>query len=147
MAKGRKPAIGGLARPEGFLDDVVYPIAQKAARKVGQVSFTSNLPRNARRKITSVANRVEDEAAVRRFKSYSRKAKTAKSRRTQVLSAKKADAVYSGESVRNAKKAEIYQNKANVAWLRAEGKQDYKQKRMMKRVAKFSAKSQKRSAR
>jgi hypothetical protein len=34
MAKGRKPAIGGLARPEGILDDVVYPIAGKAARKV-----------------------------------------------------------------------------------------------------------------
>ena len=32
MAK--KPAITGLARPEGILDDVVYPIVQKAAKKV-----------------------------------------------------------------------------------------------------------------
>ena len=35
MAKGRKPAIAGVARPEGFLDDVVRPVIQKAAKSVG----------------------------------------------------------------------------------------------------------------
>jgi hypothetical protein len=70
VAKGRKPAIGGLARPQGFLDDVVYPIAQKAARKVGNVSFTSNLPRNARTKITRAAKEIEGRASSRRGTSY-----------------------------------------------------------------------------
>lgn len=33
MAKGRKPAISGLARPQGW-DDVVKPIAKGAAKRV-----------------------------------------------------------------------------------------------------------------
>ena len=66
MAK--KPAITGLARPEGILDDVVYPIVQKAARKVGQVSFTS-------KKITRAAKNVERGAEMRRQLSYLKKEK------------------------------------------------------------------------
>jgi hypothetical protein len=41
MAKGRKPAIGGLARPEGFLDDVVRPVVQKAAKAVAKKTLSS----------------------------------------------------------------------------------------------------------
>ena len=146
MAKGRKPAIDGFARPQGILDDVVYPIVQKAARKVANKAMVGTSKKSY--KIYSKATRLEDEAAVRRFKSYANKAYTGKTRKTRVLSAKKADAVYYGDSVRNAKKAEIYQNKANIAWLRAGGaKSDSEQKRMMKRVRKFSTKAEKRSAR
>jgi hypothetical protein len=47
MAKGRKPAIGGLARPEGFLDDVVYPIAQKAARKFPEMAARASSRRGS----------------------------------------------------------------------------------------------------
>lgn len=33
-AKGRKPAITGIARPEGIIDDVVIPLGRKAVKKV-----------------------------------------------------------------------------------------------------------------
>lgn len=32
MARGRKPAITGMARPEGIIDDVVIPVARAATR-------------------------------------------------------------------------------------------------------------------
>ena len=70
MAKGRKPAITGMSRPQGILDDVVYPLAQKAARKVRNVSFTSNLPKNSRTKITRTAREIEQRASSRRGVSY-----------------------------------------------------------------------------
>lgn len=73
MAKGRKPAIGGLARPQGFLDDVVYPIVQKGARKVQNAAFTSNLPRKARARISHSARKIESGMDVRREISYMRK--------------------------------------------------------------------------
>ena len=34
MAKGRKPAIGGLARPEGFVDDVIIRTAKKVGKAI-----------------------------------------------------------------------------------------------------------------
>lgn len=40
MAKGRKPAITGVARPEGFLDDIVRPIIQKGAKAVAKKTLT-----------------------------------------------------------------------------------------------------------
>ena len=70
MAKGRKPAITGMSRPQGILDDIVYPLAQKAARKVQNVSFTSNLPKNSRTKITRTAREIEQRASSRRGVSY-----------------------------------------------------------------------------
>lgn len=85
MAKGRKPAIDGLARPQGILDDVVYPIVQKAARKVGNVSFTSNLPRNARTKITRKASSLESKMAQKRMSSYIRKSEKADFRAEKAL--------------------------------------------------------------
>jgi len=70
MAKGRKPAITGMSRPQGILDDIVYPLAQKAARKVQNVSFTSNLSKNSRTKITRTAREIEQRASSRRGVSY-----------------------------------------------------------------------------
>ena len=61
MAKGRKSAIAGVARPEGFLDDVVRPVVQKAARKVKDVAFTSNLPRRVRTPISRNARVIESK--------------------------------------------------------------------------------------
>lgn len=50
MAKGRKPAITGLARPEGIVDDIIIPAAQSlalgAARKVSRVR-TPNVAKRA----------------------------------------------------------------------------------------------------
>lgn len=40
MAKGRKPAITGVARPEGFLDDIVRPIIQKGAKAVAKKTLS-----------------------------------------------------------------------------------------------------------
>lgn len=40
MAKSRKPAITGVARPEGFLDDIVRPIIQKGAKAVANKTLS-----------------------------------------------------------------------------------------------------------
>jgi hypothetical protein len=34
MAKTKKPAITGMSRPEGIIDDIIFPIADKALRTV-----------------------------------------------------------------------------------------------------------------
>lgn len=72
MAKGRKPAITGVARPEGFLDDIVRPIIQKGAKKVKDVSFTSNLPKNVRTGISRSARTVETKVAAKRAAGYAK---------------------------------------------------------------------------
>ena len=70
MAKSRKPAIANVARPEGFLDDIVRPIIQKNAKKVADVSFTSNLPRKTRANITRSANQLEEKTMRKRNVGY-----------------------------------------------------------------------------
>ena len=73
MAKGRKPAIDGLARPQGILDDVVYPIVQKAARKVANKTITGTSNKSYR--VYQRALQMEDAVKARRLESYTRKAK------------------------------------------------------------------------
>jgi hypothetical protein len=65
VAKGRKPAIDGLARPQGILDDVVYPIAQKAGRQIQKAARRTGAY-NAWRK----ASELEARASSRRGTSY-----------------------------------------------------------------------------
>ena len=72
MAKGRKPAIDGLARPQGILDDVVYPLVQKAARKVANKTITGTSKKSYR--TYQRALQVEDAMKARRGASYTRKA-------------------------------------------------------------------------
>ena len=64
MAKGRKPAITGMARPQGLLDDVVYPIVQKAARKVANKTITGTSKKSYRK--YSRALQVEDMMRLKR---------------------------------------------------------------------------------
>jgi len=108
MAAKKKPAIANVARPQGFIDDVIYPIAQKAARKVGNVSFTSNLPRKARTKISRAASKLESGVAQKRMSSYSRK--------TNKYSAK-LDKALEENKFRAANK---YARKTNVNWEKAD---------------------------
>ena len=96
MAKGRKPAIDGLARPQGFLDDIVRPIIQKGARKVadktlkqGSIDLYKKYPKstsmgrairggqNKRHKIGSTALDISTEMANKRAKAYQSAARKA----------------------------------------------------------------------
>jgi hypothetical protein len=71
MAKGRKPAIDGLARPQGILDDVVYPLVQKAARKVANKTITGTSKKSYRAYVRAAG--VEDAMRLKRAKSYRQK--------------------------------------------------------------------------
>lgn len=114
MAKGRKPAIDGLARPQGFLDDIVRPIIQKGARKVANKAMVGTSKRSYR--IMSAADKLEDKVAKKRIASYYRRGEkklggdmliSAKNRRHQkaVVLAEKADALERSASVRKVAKA------------------------------------------
>jgi len=62
MAKSRKPAITGLARPQGIIDDVVYPIASRVLRSSAVKKATKGHSR-----------RLAAKAESRQVSSYSRK--------------------------------------------------------------------------
>ena len=68
MAKSRKPAIGGLARPEGFLDDMVYPLAQKATRAIGRRALSKGNSKGIMRSASATS-----KIATARAKSYGKK--------------------------------------------------------------------------
>lgn len=127
MAKGRKPAIDGVARPQGFLDDVVYPVVQKAARKASNKLITGTSKRSYR--AYSRALQVEDAMKLRRAKSYRQKAAnivkkntpakggiiggTGKARSKAMVQAYKGSAVEMGDSVRKTAKThrKFYRNR------------------------------------
>ena len=101
MAKGRKPAIGGLARPEGFLDDVVRPVVQKAARKVKDVAFTSNLPSRVRTPISRNARVVEQRMKSQRAAGYAKSGRKGYAKMEDAIERKYAEGM---GSARNSKK-------------------------------------------
>ena len=68
MAKGRKPAIDGIARPQGFLDDIVRPVIQKGARKVANKAMVGTSKRSYR--IMSAADKLEDKMLRKRASGY-----------------------------------------------------------------------------
>ena len=84
MAKGRKPAIDGLARPQGVLDDVVRPIIQKGARKVQDIAGRHVAKQKgdkvvvakgvdlARRKVVRSAYNFEKKVAQKRAAGYAK---------------------------------------------------------------------------
>ena len=51
MAKSRKPAITGLSRPEGIIDDVVYPIASRVLRSKPVKKITKGASRSVARTV------------------------------------------------------------------------------------------------
>lgn len=114
MAKGRKPAIDGLARPQGFLDDVVYPIAQKAARAVMSKTLKAGEP-SLREKAYWAAAKAERAVTNKRVKSYSdtaRKAFKGKKYGKMETAIKKAQAANNpNASVRKAAKAQRGRNR------------------------------------
>ena len=82
MAKGRKPAIDGLARPQGVLDDIVRPIIQKGARTVynsaarsvvnskGDKAKIVSGATKLHRKVAAKAERLEDKMMRKRQSGY-----------------------------------------------------------------------------
>jgi len=127
MAKGRKPAITGMARPQGVLDDVVYPIIKKGARKVMRKTLNAGEP-SVGEKAYWAAAKVDRSVSNRRIASYTRKGNkgyakmedaierkyavgmhSARNRKKidsgaykYVLNQKKTEALKSGKSVRKA---------------------------------------------
>ena len=107
----RKPAIDfGGSRPQGLLDDIVRPVIQKGAKKIKNVAFTSNLPKNVRAGISSSARKVEMKTAAKRSSSYWRKAYKANEKMHDAL---KKDAL--GRASRQHKKSTVQLAKAYAA--------------------------------
>ena len=106
----RKPAIDGLARPQGVLDDIVRPIIQKGAKKVKNVAFTSNLPQSVRAGISRSARKVEIKTAAKRSSSYWHKAYKANEKMHNAL---QKDAL--GRASRQHKKSTVQLAKAYAA--------------------------------
>lgn len=112
MAKGRKPAIGGVARPEGFLDDVVYPIVQKAARKASEKyprAFNIENDVSIRRQVSYIKKekknlyKMQDKLALEKPKAKMPKSAFKYSKKSGVAAAKE-KAIAEGRSVRQAAK-------------------------------------------
>lgn len=129
MAKGRKPAIDGIARPQGFLDDIVRPIIQKGARKVADKTVKAGEP-SLGEKAYWAAAKLERRTKLKRAAGYAKSGRkghakmedaierkytpTMHSARNSrkidagaykyVLNQKKQEAVMSGRSVRKAAK-------------------------------------------
>jgi len=118
MAK--KPAIANVARPQGFIDDVVLPIAQKAASAVSRRGLTKG---NSKSMIRGL--KANTKVAVARSKSYGKKAEKAYSKSNASRSAVDG-------SVRRAEKQMI---KGNV--MAAKQQTAYKQGNVRK-TAKFA---------
>jgi hypothetical protein len=100
MAKGRKPAIGGLARPEGFLDDVVRPVVQKAARKVMSKTLKSGEP-SIGQNLYYGAAKVERKMAAKRAAGYAKSGRKGYAKMENAIERKYAEGM---GSARNSKK-------------------------------------------
>ena len=123
MAKARKPAIAGVARPEGFLDDVVRPIIQKGAKAVAKKTLPSGRvetytkfpadtsmgrairrgPKGIKDKIGYKAVDLSNETARKRAKAYQSAARKA------------------SETGKSAKKVDVLSSKARAARNNASG--------------------------
>ena len=112
VAKARKSAIAGVARPEGFLDDVVYPIVQKAARKAsGKYPRAFNIENDVsiRRQVSYIKKekknlyKMEDKLALKKPKEKMSKSAFKYSKKSGVAAAKE-KAIAEGRSVRRAAK-------------------------------------------
>lgn len=80
----RKPAIDGIARPQGVLDDIIRPIIQKTAGKVKKTYYAraikatkGDYSRVIHSRPYRTADKIEFDIARKRQKSYSRKARVA----------------------------------------------------------------------
>jgi len=100
MAKGRKPAIGGLARPEGFLDDVVRPVVQKAARKVMSKTLKSGEP-SIGQNLYYGAAKVERKMAAQRAAGYAKSGRKGYAKMEKAIERKYTEGM---GSARNSKK-------------------------------------------
>lgn len=80
----RKPAIDGLARPQGVLDDIVRPIIVKTAGKLNKAIYSRGIQRTKgdstkviHSKAFRATSRVEHAVSRARQKSYQRAARIA----------------------------------------------------------------------
>ena len=113
MAKGRKPAIAGVARPEGFLDDVVRPVIQKGARQVqniagrhiakakGDKAVVAKGADLARRKVVRSAYTLEKKVAQKRAAGYAKSGRKGYAKMEDAIERKYTEGMH---SARNRKK-------------------------------------------
>ena len=112
MAKGRKPAITGMARPEGFLDDVVRPIVQKGARKVQDIAGRHVAKQKgdkvvvakgvdlARRKVVRSAYNFEKKVAQKRAAGYAKSGRKGYAKMEDAIERKYAVGMHSARNSR-----------------------------------------------
>lgn len=110
MAKGRKPAIDGLARPQGVLDDIVRPIIQKGARKVqdiagrhvakqkGDKAVVAKGVDLARRKVVRSAYNFEKKVVQKRAAGYAKSGRKGYAKMEDAIERKYADGVNSARN-------------------------------------------------
>ena len=112
MAKGRKPAIAGVARPEGFLDDVVRPVIQKAARKASNRLIVGT--RKRRNDMYQRALVLEDTMRIKRAAGFTKKSDKQYDKATAAY--KKAS-----ETAGSTRKANALQKKSDINKAKAKG--------------------------
>lgn len=100
MAKGRKPAIAGVARPEGFLDDVVRPVIQKGARAVQRKTLKSGEP-SIGQNLYYGAAKVERKMATKRAAGYAKSGRKGYAKMEDAIERKYTEGMH---SARNRKK-------------------------------------------
>ena len=100
MAKARKPAISNVARPQGFLDDVVRPIIQKGAKKVMSKTLKSGEP-SIGQNLYYGAAKVERKMATKRAAGYAKSGRKGYAKMEDAIERRYTDGI---TSARNAKK-------------------------------------------
>lgn len=112
MAAKKKPAIANVARPEGFIDDVVLPLAQKATRAVGYRGLG---------KVVAARGRSYGSKAIKAYsksdKAVSGRAAERQMKKANVLAAK-SSAALRAEDVRKAANKARKNNKQTFNTLR-----------------------------
>ena len=121
MAKGRKPAITGVARPEGFLDDIVRPVIQKGAKVVKSKVWVNQVGKKGKDsarviegRLFRTADKIEHTMRAKRATNYATKSAVQKDKATAAY--KKAM-----NTAGSTKKANALQKKADINAAKAKG--------------------------
>lgn len=141
MAKGRKPAITGVARPEGFLDDVVRPVIQKVARKVADKAFVKSSKKSYN--LHQRALGVEDAMRAKRAAGFAKKSDKQYKKATDAYEK-------ASEKAGSTKRANALQKKSDINKAKAKGAKQgggyYTEPRQARKQVEFHYKMAKRAA-
>lgn len=141
MAKGRKPAITGVARPQGFLDDIVRPIIQKGARKVANKAMVGSSKKSYN--LYQKAAGVEDAMRTKRAAGFTKKSDKQYNKATDAYEK-------ASEKAGSTKRANALQKKSDINKAKAKGAKEgggyYTEPRQSRKQVEFNYKMAKRAA-